>query len=184
MNGRWQRGNSNNLSGLLKGVYLNTYEKSLANLFARSYCKNSLKRKLNVLRLKSLAYWEFLHAFLSSADFFFQKSTFSKNYFRNTIKVPNSLDTDRAWRFVGPDPGPNCLQSLSTDDTSRQSQWLILGHSISWPTGELTKTQISLYFMHSLSIQKKIHKSKMLRQIEGWLKTSFVSSWDEWRSAI
>ena len=30
--------------------------------------------------------------FLSSADFFFQNQVFSKNYFRNTIRVSNSLE--------------------------------------------------------------------------------------------
>ena len=47
-------------------------------------------------------------------------STFSKNSFRNTIRVSNSLDPDQARRFVRPDLGPNCLQRLSADDTSRQ----------------------------------------------------------------
>ena len=49
--------------------------------------------------------------------FFFSKSTFSKNYFRNTIRVSNSLDLDQAWYFVRPDWGPKCLQRLSADDT-------------------------------------------------------------------
>ena len=53
---------------------------------------------------------------LSSADFF-QKSTFSKIYFRNTIRVSNSLDPDQTRRFVGPNLGPNCLQMLSADLT-------------------------------------------------------------------
>ena len=58
-----------------------------------------------------------MHAFLSSADFF-AKSTFLKNSFRNTIRVSNSSNPDQ----VGPDLGPNCLQRLSADDTSRQSR--------------------------------------------------------------
>ena len=33
-----------------------------------------------------------------------------------TIKVSNSLDPDRRRQNVGPDLGPNCLQSLSADD--------------------------------------------------------------------
>ena len=45
---------------------------------------------------------------LSSAE-----SIFSKNYFRNTIRVSDSLDQDQAGRSVGPDLGPNCLQKLS-----------------------------------------------------------------------
>ena len=40
------------------------------------------------------------------------------NSSRNTISVSNSLDPDEARRFVGPDLGPNCLQTLSADDTS------------------------------------------------------------------
>ena len=31
----------------------------------------------------------------------------------------NSLDPDQAQHFVEPDQGPNCLQKLSADDTSR-----------------------------------------------------------------
>ena len=60
------------------------------------------------------------HAFLSSADFFFSKSTFSKNSFRNSIRVSNSLDPDQARCFVEPDLGSNCLQRSSADDTSWQ----------------------------------------------------------------
>ena len=52
---------------------------------------------------------------------FFSKSTFSKNSFRNTIRVPNSLDQDQARHFVGPDLGPNYLQRLKADDIGRQS---------------------------------------------------------------
>ena len=39
---------------------------------------------------------------------------FSKNYFRNTIRVSNSLDPDQARTFVGPDLDPNCFQKLSS----------------------------------------------------------------------
>ena len=35
-------------------------------------------------------------------------------------RVSNSLNPDLARRFVVPDLGPNCLQRLSADDTSRQ----------------------------------------------------------------
>ena len=51
--------------------------------------------------------------FLSSADFF-SKLTFTKKKkkkFRNIIRVSNSLDTNQDQHFVGPDFGPNCLQS-------------------------------------------------------------------------
>ena len=33
---------------------------------------------------------------LSSADFFFFKSSFSKNYLGNTLRVSNSFDPDQA----------------------------------------------------------------------------------------
>ena len=39
--------------------------------------------------------------------------------------MANSLKPDQARRFVGPDLGPNCLQRLSADDTSRQRVKLI-----------------------------------------------------------
>ena len=45
----------------------------------------------------------------------FSKSTFSKNSFRNIIRVLNSLDPNQALHFVGPDLGPNCLQRLTTN---------------------------------------------------------------------
>ena len=57
-----------------------------------------------------------MHAILSSADFF-SKSTFSKNYFKNTIRVSDSLDPGQARHFVGPDLDRNCLLKLSADDT-------------------------------------------------------------------
>ena len=65
------------------------------------------------------AYWVIFHAYLSSADFF-SKYFFFKNTFRNTIPVSYSLNPDQGGHFVGPDLGPNYLQRLSADDTSRQ----------------------------------------------------------------
>ena len=49
----------------------------------------------------------------------FSKSTFSKNSFWTIIRMSDSLDSDQARHFVGPDLGLNCLQKLSSDDTSR-----------------------------------------------------------------
>ena len=63
-----------------------------------------------------LAYWIILHVILPSAVFF-PKSAFSKNSFRDTIRVSNSLDPDQATRFVGPELGPYSLQKLSAGDT-------------------------------------------------------------------
>ena len=58
---------------------------------------------------------EILVLIMSSADF--PKLTFSKNSFRNTIRMSNCLDADQAQHSVGPDLDPNCLQRLSADDT-------------------------------------------------------------------
>ena len=52
---------------------------------------------------------------LSSADFL-SKLTFSKNSFRNIIRVSNGLNPDQDRHSVGPDLDPNCLQRLSVDD--------------------------------------------------------------------
>ena len=52
--------------------------------------------------------WKILHDFVSSADFF-SKLTFSKNSFRNTIRINNFLDPDQGQHFVGPDLVPNCF---------------------------------------------------------------------------
>ena len=52
--------------------------------------------------------------------FFFQDQLFRKKKNISGISpVSNSLDPDQARHFVGPDLGPNCLQWLSADDTSR-----------------------------------------------------------------
>ena len=51
-------------------------------------------------------------SFFSSADFFQNHFLFSKIYFRNIIRVSNSLVPDHAWRFIRPDLGPDCLQRL------------------------------------------------------------------------
>ena len=61
-----------------------------------------------------------VHAFLSSDDFFFKINLFEKFFRENNIKVSNSLDPDQARLFVWHDLGPNCLQRLSAEDTSRQ----------------------------------------------------------------
>ena len=38
------------------------------------------------------------------------QNPFSKYSFRNTIGVPQILNTDQARRIVGPGPGPNCCK--------------------------------------------------------------------------
>ena len=43
-----------------------------------------------------------------------------KYFFLNSFTVSKSLDTNQAEHFARPDLVPNCLQRLSTNDTSRQ----------------------------------------------------------------
>ena len=73
--------------------------------------------KLVLPSSKLFACWVIVHAFLSSVDFF--QFFFSKESFRNTIRVSNRLDPDQARRFVGPDLGPNCLQRFSADERQK-----------------------------------------------------------------
>ena len=49
----------------------------------------------------------------------FFKINFFKISFRETIRVPNSLDLNQDRHCVGPDLGPNCLQRLSADGKER-----------------------------------------------------------------
>ena len=59
----------------------------------------------------------------------FSKLTFSKNSFRNTIRVTKSLDPDQDRHFVGPDLGPSCLQRLYQQTTevvaSKKRVWSV-----------------------------------------------------------
>ena len=48
-----------------------------------------------------------------------------KNILSILLSVSNGLDLDQVRNFVWSDPGPNCLQMLSTDDTSRQRAKLV-----------------------------------------------------------
>ena len=46
------------------------------------------------------------------------KMDFFKKFFSGTLPESNSLDPDQDSRSVGPDLGPNYLQTLSADDKS------------------------------------------------------------------
>ena len=77
-----------------------------------------LKVHLTVYCLTICLSW--LFCMLFCCLLFFLNQRFRKKYFRNTFRVSNSLEPDQARPLVGPDLGPNCLQRLSVDDTSRQ----------------------------------------------------------------
>ena len=49
----------------------------------------------------------------------FSKLIFSKNCFRNTIRVSNGFDPDQDGHSVSSELGPNCLQRLLADGKSR-----------------------------------------------------------------
>ena len=58
---------------------------------------------------------------LPSADYL-QRKLFSKNSFRNTIRVSNGLDQSQDQHYFSTDLSPNCLQRLSADENSRGKQ--------------------------------------------------------------
>ena len=72
--------------------------------------------------------------------------TFSKNHFRNTIRVSNGLDPDQDRQNVGPDLGPNCLQRTSADDRSPANTERLKMHkplaTVFYPN--ISETQITL----------------------------------------
>ena len=85
-------------------IYLFLYELSFAAPFKK-------------LRTNSLHNGSFCMIFVACC--FFSKLTFSKNSFRNTIRVSNSMDQYQAQHFVGLNLGQHHLQKLSAEDTCR-----------------------------------------------------------------
>ena len=75
-------------------------------------------RNLDVPQYQEIKIYSLHSRYLSCA--YFSNLNFSKSSFRYTMRVSNSLDPDKARHVVGPNLGPNCLQKLSADDTSRQ----------------------------------------------------------------
>ena len=61
-----------------------------------------------------------MRSFLSFADFFSKSTFFIKILTVIPSETANSLDPDQARHYAWPDLGPNCLQRLSEDDTSRR----------------------------------------------------------------
>ena len=104
-----------NTEGFHSFTYVHVIDHSLCQYFCvlvqRKICNCSPDNEL-------FAYWVILHACLSSADFF--NLTFSKKFFRNTLRVSNcgpdlsnSLDLNQAQRLVGPNLGPTVCKSIS-----------------------------------------------------------------------
>ena len=67
--------------------------------------------------LTLIACWVIFLHFCCRLMIFF-KIKFSKNSFRKTIRVSNSLDPNQDRHSVGPDLGANCLQRLTADEKS------------------------------------------------------------------
>ena len=63
---------------------------------------------------------------LSSADFFFQ-NRLSKKILQNYHQSVKQFGSRSVQTFGGPDPGPNCLQRLSADDTGKQRAKVAVG---------------------------------------------------------
>ena len=85
-------------------------------------------KKTNVITKKqfrskndfTLHAWKMFMIFLSWLIFFFQNQLFNTILSGKLSKHQTVLDPGQARRFVGPDLGPNGLQRLTADDTSRQ----------------------------------------------------------------
>ena len=74
---------------------------------------------------------------------FFFKINFFEKLFQEHLRVSNSLDTDQARHLVGPDLGPNCLQRILTDDTSRQRVKIsVRRKSLKYELKETCKTRL------------------------------------------
>ena len=56
----------------------------------------------------------------------FQSFFFLINSFRNIISVANSLEPVQTLHNVGPDLGPNCLQTLPADDKVAASKEIVI----------------------------------------------------------
>ena len=61
-----------------------------------------------------------MHAFLSTADFFFKFNFFGKKITGIPLECQTFWVQIRAWQLFGSDLRPNCLKMSSADDTGRQ----------------------------------------------------------------
>ena len=66
--------------------------------------------------------------------------------------MSNSLDPDQARHFVGPDLGPNCLQRLSTDDTSNFKELMKLETGSKIPSAKNRMEDIYMIALRPFSI--------------------------------
>ena len=78
---------------------------SLTNSYQHELC--NIGKVLTLCMLGNFLYYFVVYCL-------FSKLTFSKNYFRKTFRMSNSLDPEQAWHFVKPDLGPNYLQRSLT----------------------------------------------------------------------
>ena len=69
----------------------------------------------DVRSINLFACWVIFHRFVVVYRLF-SKLSFSKNSFRNTIRVSNGLDPNRDQCSLSPDLGPIYLQKLSADN--------------------------------------------------------------------
>ena len=70
----------------------------------------------------------------------------------NTSRLSDSLDSYQARHYFGPDLGPNCLHSLSADDTDRQRVKGGFKISVEWFQG----------YEDLLSLLPRIHQDCMI----------------------
>ena len=74
--------------------------------------------------------------------------------------MSNNWEPDQAHPFVGPSLGPNCLQKLSTDNTSRQRVYLSANKTLSYKT-------MNRHKVHVQTIKKIVDKNSRENCPEG-----------------
>ena len=94
---------------------------------------------------------------------FFSESTFSKNSFRNTTRVSNSLDPDEARHFVEPKPGSKLFAQVM----SRRHQ-----------QAKITLNQLDIYFggdMHVVLLNIKTRSTIIQNRV---YQSFYFKIWD------
>ena len=96
-----------------------------------------------------------------SVDFFFKINFFEKilSAILSLVSVSNNLDPDQAGHIVRLDLSPNCLQTISAEDTGRQNVNLI---------HKCANLNLSIYYT------KIFARTRILRSVFGILLISHI----------
>ena len=113
------------------------------------------------------ACWVFFFVFFCRLQIFFKITFFSNYFFRNNIRVSNSLDLDQAQNSVGPDLGPTCLK---TKFAARRQRVKAL-------SGGLDLAVLSTRFTPNRQYRNQVHRNICSRVL--WRTPSSEAIWTE-----